>query len=201
MTKKGGELELLSVLVDDEASDLEVRQIFGELEADQLLREKWSRYQLVSEVLRTGRVSLPGLDISEKVNDTLEQTTKTALHPVWSVAIAASVTIAVVLAGQQFLMPPPIADAHKLVSDLGGEVVPISGAEPVLAKFDKNLGSILNAPELTSPKTSDVYKDLTRIRLKRFGSQHAAVAALTSPTPFIAVARTHQSPGENEASN
>lgn len=105
-------LESLSAVMDNEADEFETRRVIAEVSKDPELRATWSRYAMVSAVIR-GEPMLPNLDIAKGVTTTLERDEVAAVPvaaPVaaqaskgrWSslgrVAVAASVTFAV-LAG------------------------------------------------------------------------------------------------------
>ncbi len=111
-------LEELSALMDGEASELEVRRVLGNIEKDQALCQKWSRYQLVSSVLKGethGQAQQWGaIDVSTRVFTALEAeplhqvgATKKRfsaglVKPFANVAVAASVSAAVILGWQTF---------------------------------------------------------------------------------------------------
>lgn len=104
-------LESLSAVMDNEADEFETRRVIAEVSKDPELRATWSRYAMVSAVIR-GEPMMPLLDIAKDVTTTLERDDAAAAPaaPVaaqaskgrWSslgrVAVAASVTFAV-LAG------------------------------------------------------------------------------------------------------
>src|SRR5689334_18107609 len=102
-------LESLSAVMDNEADEFETRRVIAEVSKDPELRATWSRYAMVSAVIR-GEPMLPNLDIAKGVTTTLERdevATAPVAAPVaaqasrgrWSslgrVAVAASVTFAV----------------------------------------------------------------------------------------------------------
>ncbi|QDD91414.1 sigma-E factor negative regulatory protein [Pseudomonas oryzihabitans] len=104
-------LESLSAVMDNEADEFETRRVLSEVSKDPELRATWSRYAMVSAVIR-GEPMMPNLDIAKGVTSTLERD-DVAAAPVaaavapaaksrWAslgrVAVAASVTFAV-LAG------------------------------------------------------------------------------------------------------
>jgi len=104
-------LESLSAVMDNEADEFETRRVLSEVSKDPELRATWSRYAMVSAVIR-GEPMMPNLDIAKGVTTTLERddvaaapaasTVAPAAKSRWSslgrVAVAASVTFAV-LAG------------------------------------------------------------------------------------------------------
>lgn len=104
-------LESLSAVMDNEADEFETRRVIAEVSKDPELRATWSRYAMVSAVIR-GEPMLPNLDIAKGVTTTLErdeavaapaapvvaQARKSGWSSLGRVAVAASVTFAV-LAG------------------------------------------------------------------------------------------------------
>lgn len=112
-------LEELSALMDGEATDLEVRRVLKTIEQDQAICQKWSRYQMISSVLKGETHGQAGqwaaLDLSSRVALALEDepchkgvTAGTArkgisevfIKPFANVAVAASVSAAVILGWQ-----------------------------------------------------------------------------------------------------
>ena len=52
MTSSEHDLAALSALMDDEASELELRRVLGSLNSDPALRARWRRQQLVRDLMR-----------------------------------------------------------------------------------------------------------------------------------------------------
>ena len=114
--------ESLSALMDGEADELEVRRILNQLDKDDELRGKWKNYHLMGSLMR--EESFDSIDLTQGINQALdgvnspinheapqlkEQNTVSAAKPAWykpltSVAVAASVTLAV-LVGVQSIEP------------------------------------------------------------------------------------------------
>jgi sigma-E factor negative regulatory protein RseA len=115
--------ESLSALMDGEADELEVRRILNQLDSDDELRKKWTNYHLMGSLMRDE--SFDSIDLTQGINKALygdsvlntgdEVITSvvkkvTAKKPyAWyrsltSVAVAASVTLAVLL-GVQSIEP------------------------------------------------------------------------------------------------
>lgn len=110
--------ESLSALMDGEADELEVRRILNQLDKDDELRDKWKNYHLMGSLMR--EESLDGIDLTQGINQALdgvadssgndstvlqEVSNNGASKPAWykpltSVAVAASVTLAVLLGVQ-----------------------------------------------------------------------------------------------------
>ena len=111
-------------------------------------------------------------------------------------AIAASVTLAVVMGGQAFLPTADLTPA-PLVSDIGGAVVPVIGAQPIRASFDTRPVPVSTqrrgrrAPGLGRPlrHTSD-WREIVTCGW----GQHARAAALNHPAPFVHSMRAQTEP-------
>ena len=116
--------EALSALMDGEAQELELRRLLSAIASDAALRERWRRQQQVSELLQNRHIQRPDIDISERVAASLSHRRTLSRNPVWSMAIAASVTFAVVMGGQM-LIPSAERPVSPLISDIGGAVVPV----------------------------------------------------------------------------
>lgn len=74
MTQKTSDqlLESLSALVDGEASELELRRIVKTMDDDNDLQKKWSRFNLVGQIMRSEAIVQPQLDLSESIRSALE---------------------------------------------------------------------------------------------------------------------------------
>lgn len=112
--------ESLSALMDGEADELEIRRILNQLDKDDKLRENWKNYHLMGSLMR--EESFDSIDLTQGINnaldgiDTLSDTNETETakqnapqsaswyKPLTSVAVAASVTLAVLL-GVQSIEP------------------------------------------------------------------------------------------------
>jgi sigma-E factor negative regulatory protein RseA len=114
--------ESLSALMDSEADELEIRRILNQLDSDDELREKWNNYHLMGSLMRDERFD--SIDLTQGINKALDGdsvlntggdvitgvakkvvTDKSPWYkPLTSVAVAASVTLAVLL-GVQSIEP------------------------------------------------------------------------------------------------
>jgi sigma-E factor negative regulatory protein RseA len=116
--------ESLSALMDGEADELEIRRVLNQLDKDDELRDNWKNYHLMGSLMRDE--SIDSLDLTRGINQVLdgELAPKGALDvnapgamasqvkrsrsawykPLTSVAVAASVTLAVLL-GVQSIEP------------------------------------------------------------------------------------------------
>ncbi len=107
--------ESLSALVDGETDELEVRRILNQVEEDSELRDSWQRYQMIGSLMRDEPVATT--DLSRGIMQAIEgepmdevptdhevnqeqnghRQTKRSVNWIASAAVAASVTIAVLL--------------------------------------------------------------------------------------------------------
>lgn len=108
--------ESLSALMDGEADELEVRRVLNQLDNDEELRDSWKNYHLMGSLMRDE--SFDSIDLTQGINKALDgvvetgtldadvasgsfdhgETIKAAWYkPLTSVAVAASVTLAVLL--------------------------------------------------------------------------------------------------------
>ena len=117
--------ESLSALMDGEADELEIRRVLNQLDKDDALREQWKNYHLMGSLMRDEKFD--SLDLTKGINLALDGETaegrdddsplsnpfeETVAHkprrawykPLTSVAVAASVTLAVLL-GVQSIEP------------------------------------------------------------------------------------------------
>ena len=133
MTAEERDIESLSAVMDGEAQELEVRRTLDAIAGDTSLRDRWQRYHCVSDALHGQFASDTEIDVSKGVFEALETEKPMSRNPLWSMAVAASVTLAVVMGGQQLLLPSTAGSPVPVVSELGGVVVPVLGAQPVQA--------------------------------------------------------------------
>jgi sigma-E factor negative regulatory protein RseA len=117
--------ESLSALMDGEADELEIRRVLNQLDKDDELRDHWKNYHLMGSLMRDE--SFDSLDLTRGINQILDgelapngaadintpqsprqsrvQKSRSAWYkPLTSVAVAASVTLAVLL-GVQSIEP------------------------------------------------------------------------------------------------
>ncbi len=110
--------ESLSAVMDDAAQPLELQRVLKASQTDEQVRLKWARYQLASAALKREANHAPlNLDLAHRVRHAIDtETTYTQLgadtktkmskfdrfwHPVAGLAVAASVTVVMVLGGQR----------------------------------------------------------------------------------------------------
>lgn len=191
--------ESLSALMDDEATELELHRVLGELESDAALRQTWVRYQLARSAMAGQPVSHARLDISRSVSAAIaaESGVKTRhsslrerwVRPLASLAVAASVTAVVVLGGQQLYQAGSLEDQSSPVAASGVSAVGFVnslGAVPMRASYGAQA-----VPQL-EPAARTAYRELARQRMYQYMQEHAEHAALNSPQGLIPFARVPQ---------
>ena len=193
MKTNDNDLEALSALMDGEVQDLELRRLLSSVGSDTELRTRWRRQHMVREVLQQRRLANTGIDVSAGVAEALSDRSSGGRSPIWSVAVAASVTLAVVMVGQQLLVPPDSVVTPFAVSELGGVVVPVGGAQPIQASLDSQSVPLqvqqsgLN--NRRSVETGALYERLASDRYRKLSKRHSVASAPIYPAPYITHAR------------
>lgn len=116
--------EKLSALMDAETSEFETRRVLKDLEGDPDLADTWRRYHLARSLMREQRVestidisasvmaSISEMDAAKSQTELVSQSNPTRLQGFWkasaSMAVAASVTFAVLLGVQNYSSDPSI---------------------------------------------------------------------------------------------
>lgn len=165
--------ESLSALMDNQASDLELRRILKQLPEDEALGATWRRYQLTSTLLQRKETAFLNVDLSAAISQaialepalspsavTVKSDNKPA--PAWlrwgsKSAVAASVAIAVLIGAQQFsapsVAPLAVAPASPVKAMESGEVMGSGEAGSIVGGIE---GIAANLPETSLPGTSQV---------------------------------------------
>jgi len=186
--------EAMSAVMDGEANSMDLARVLRAVRNEPEARQYWQRLQVASAVLKTGQAPM-AIDISEAVLEAIEQApTKRRVGPLGSMAVAASVTFALVFGGQFLQKQEP----GLPLATVPGVVVPIQGAAPVQASYGVGMPAtsfIANeAVRVVPNQTVDEFYDrLAREHFLRFGRQHAEQSAGIQPNASIAHARV---PGE-----
>jgi len=116
MSKNNEQLqEALSALMDNEASELELRRILRDSKEDPGPMAVWHRYQLAASAMRR---ELPAgiVDLSSRISQALEHEAPPAmgwskwLQPAGRVAIAASVAVVALFGVQQLQLRPGVSE-------------------------------------------------------------------------------------------
>ena len=186
--------EAMSAVMDGEANSMDLARVLRAVRNEPAARQYWQRLQVASAVLKTGQAPM-AVDISEAVLEAIERApSKHRVGPLGSMAVAASVTFALVFGGQ-FLQNQ---DPGLPLATVPGVVVPIQGAAPVQASYGVGMpgtASVSNGAARLVPNQTidDFYDRLAREHFLRFGRQHAEQSAGIQPNASIAHARV---PGE-----
>lgn len=189
--------ESLSALMDDEADDLELERLLGQIQEDSELRRTWVRYNAASAVATGHQLGSLQLDISTRVSTAIaaelaaQAATRGGWHrllrPAASFAVAASVTAAVVFGGQQLYLAGETG-GERAGPQLASGVSPVGlvnslGAVPMRASYGTQA-----VPQL-QPASRTAYRELARQRMHEYMQEHAEHAALNSPQGMIPFAR------------
>ena len=197
MTAEERDKEALSAVMDGEAQELELRRTLDAVACDASLRDRWQRHHRVRDALHGKFFRHTGVDVSRRVLEELGTGKPMSPNPLWSMAVAASVTLAVVMGGQQLLLPSTAGSPVPVVSELGGAVVPVLGAQPVQASLGSKpfpgptQQSV--AAQASSQNIAVVYDRLARDRYRALNGRHAAAAAYSHPAPYISYVRVPES--------
>jgi sigma-E factor negative regulatory protein RseA len=193
--------ESLSALMDDEANELELERILTNVGTDGELRRVWMRYNQAQHAAHDHQLAHSGWDISARVQSALSEVgehraaapggyRQRLLRPLASLAVAASVTLTVVVGGQQLAQ---IGGADSYQPDRSGtaSASPVGmlnslGATTVQANYG------MQAIPVLQPATRTAYQELAQQRLRRYMQEHAEQAALNSPQGLVPFARVPQ---------
>lgn len=184
--------ESMSAVADGEGTELDVARVLKAVEEEPEARAHWQRIQQHRYILQTGR-GLPAIDVSAGVCQTLSDTAmpRRRVGPFGSLAVAASVTVAVVFGGQQLTSSSGV----EQVNQLPGGVVSVQGGTPVQARFGAApvaRPTPRQAEVSVRPAISKAYEQLARERFERFGADHAQSTAAIQPNALVPYARIPQ---------
>jgi sigma-E factor negative regulatory protein RseA len=173
--------------MDGEGNELELHRVLASVD-DPELRAAWARYHLARDALR--EVPSVPADISLAVRRALDDASAAtargrggAWRALASFAVAASVTVVVVLGGRELAgvgdaAPAALSAPVGLVNSIGGAPVRASlgsGVQPAL-----------------EPAAATAYRELARQRLDLYGQEHAEHAALNTPQGLLPFARLRE---------
>ena len=195
--------ESLSALIDGEAGELELRRVLRQLDrearedgegADTLsgdgVRATWHRLHVARRALHSEEtfVSASLLAGVRAAIDADPAHSPAATggwrRAVGSFAVAASVAAVVLVGGQQLAMTAgDNAQPGARVAPLPVGVVNTVGAVPVQASYGTR-----DVPTLR-PADRNAYRDLARLRLRRYSQEHADHASLNTPQGMLPFAR------------
>ncbi|MAR92134.1 MAG: sigma-E factor negative regulatory protein [Pseudomonadota bacterium] len=190
--------EELSALMDGETSELGLRRVLNNIEQDQALCRKWTRFHVASAVLRrqTGGQGAQWLDcdISARVGAALAREPAPVAkagksrvvgllnRPFANVAVAASVSAAVILGWQNFQSGSSALPAAGTPSVAMAPVV--AGNSPLMAVSQGGAeSSTVLQPEMIR------YNPALKDRLNDYLLSHSSNAALNTATGVTPYAR------------
>ena len=185
--------ESMSAVIDGEGSDLDIARVLKAVEENPEARVHWQRIQQARGLLRTGQLER-NIDVSHAVRESLKsQPRRRQLGPLGSLAVAASVTFAMVLGGQTLLGQSPLGSAaNPIATAVPGGVVPIPGAAPVQARFGAPKPADFSRAPITKAAdsgSSAIYDQLARERFERYAQAHARSTANLQPNVVVPFAR------------
>lgn len=190
-TVSSAEQESLSALMDGEANELDMaRALRAAAESDDL-RAYWRRQHLIRESMsgQSTATMAAGFDVSEAVRTTIASEKRRYANPLISMAVAASVTVAVVLGGQQALL---FNENPNNPVTAPGAIVQVPGTGAVQASFGES--QVLQPRSVVVPSSVspvDPYSNrasYNRLADERFESLlkvHNTTASAASITPLV----------------
>ena len=179
--------EAMSAVMDGEASEMDLARVLRAVDEDPEARRYWQRLHQSRAGLKGG-LPVDDIDVSQAVRTQLDSARPRRLAPLTSLAVAASVTLAVVFGGQLVEQ----ADVASPVNQLPGMVMPVRGAAPVQASF----GATPTAPTRQQAVSGNpnavaqgIYEQLAKERLRRYGEQHAQETSPYQTSVLLPLAR------------
>lgn len=181
--------ESLSALMDGEANDLDIARALRGVAGSDEMRAYWRRQQVIRESIAGHPVSAFTVDVSKAVRATIASDRRRYGTPLISMAVAASVTIAIVLLGQQALL---FNDRPVNSITAPGAIVQVPGTGAVQASFAES--QLMQPRVVTTPAAAtavDPYSNrasYNRLADERFESLlkvHNTAASAASITPLV----------------
>jgi sigma-E factor negative regulatory protein RseA len=172
----------ISALMDGELDSIEVADTISQIKESEELRNEWSTYHLIGDILRQPAMSTP--DIASKIRNEVDiepivltpDIPKEKKSQVFAFAIAASMVAAVAavtwMGGQT--MDRPLTDEPSLQAVIKNELAePTVTTDPVLAQKEE-------------PKTDKlVLQDPAPIRLNDYMFAHGEFTAIRGVSPYM----------------
>ena len=189
-TASSVEQESLSALMDGEANDLDMARALRGVAGSDELRAYWRRQQLIRESMTGQLASNLEIDVSEAVRTTISSEKRRYANPLMSMAVAASVTVAVVLGGQQALVfnetpVNPITAPGAIVQVPGTGAVQASFAEPQVMQ-PRTLTTPASVTMVDPYSNRASYNRLADERFESLLKVHNSTASAASITPLVA---------------
>ena len=181
--------EAMSALLDGEASEFELARLLKESEQSAELRDYWIRQSRYRDSAR-GVARYGAIDVSHGVRAAIIQEPKRAANPLVSMAVAATVTIAVVLAGQQDSSAVGVPNESFSVP---GAVVQLPGTGAVQASFGDSVTPLSGQTQYMTPdptrsptlESREIYERIAKERYQTLAPLQAATAADVALNPYI----------------
>ena len=183
--------ESLSALIDGEASEIEVHRLVREFRSDESLTSSWAMYQHIGSTLRTdsGSVSIEHHQqlftrITEAIEseDSHSRERQKSASPrtviAGSLALAASMVIAIFIGIQQPSESQPLADAGAQTSSMG---TVSSNQSPVL-----DVQTVANQSDV-QPRTPELVEldEEKQRRLRAYLNQHDRMSRMNPGKRFV----------------
>jgi len=192
--------ELLSALMDGEASEHELRQALKATAEDPALAATWRRYHLAQSLLHGDRQVYAGTDLRAAVAGRLDGEAPAGavglrgwLKPLASVAVAASVTMVTVFGWQAWNSAvSPLAGDNAVAAVTAGEQHVALGPMVVVRED----GEELVMPVADATAASGVSPTADQDRLNAYMTRHAQAASTASARGFAPYARVVSMEGE-----
>lgn len=186
--------ELLSALMDGEASEHEVHQALRAVEADPALAATWRRYHLARSALRGDRAGFAGADLRAAVAGRLhaepgQPAGRGWLKPLASMAVAASVALASVFAWQAWNPVLPGDMGSTPVADAGDQHV----AAPMVVVREDGEELVMPVAGVAAVSGSPTAE---QDRLNAYLARHAQAASTASARGLAPYARVVSLEGE-----
>ncbi|WP_194842666.1 sigma-E factor negative regulatory protein [Endozoicomonas sp. OPT23] len=206
--------ESLSAAMDGEASELEMRRVLDRLGNDDELRDTARRYQMAGDMIRHEATGFMSIDLSAGIREQLKDETVstdtnhstvsekadskvvTLFNRFWErtgqVAVAASVTFAVILGVKQYNAEP----GAEYLADAGSQstlyqpfqVKPGGyGASSIQAGYNSKQHSSISSEQLA--QAQDVATRAIRERFRAYALQHAELSTMYSGQASLPFAR------------
>ena len=175
--------------MDGEANDLDMARAIRGVAGSDELRAYWRRQQLIRESMAGHLGSTLDIDVSEAVRAAISSEKRRHANPLMSMAVAASVTVAVVLGGQQALL---LNETPVNPITAPGAIVQVPGTGAVQASFAES--QVMQPRTVATPAsvtTVDPYSN--RASYKRLADEgfesllkvHNTAASAASITPLV----------------
>lgn len=181
--------EAMSALLDGEVTEFELARLLKESEQSAELRDYWIRQSRYRDSVK-GAGAYGAIDVSQGVRAAITQEPKRTANPLVSMAVAATVTIAVVLVGQQDSSAVGVPNDSFSVP---GAVVQLPGTGAVQASFGDSVTPLSGQTQYMTPEATrsptlesrEIYERIAKERYQTLAPLQAATAADVALNPYI----------------